>query len=794
MRKEIIQVEIEDEMQRSYLDYAMSVIVGRALPDVRDGLKPVHRRILYAMWELGLTHNRPFKKSAAVVGEVLGKYHPHGDIAVYDAMVRMVQPFSLRCPLIQGQGNFGSVDGDAAAAYRYTEARLSEIAEFMLMDIEKETVPLVPNFDGRLKEPFVLPSKFPNLLVNGSSGIAVGMATNIPPHNLGEVVDALCALIDKPDLDDFSSYIKGPDFPTGGEIIGTREIRKAYLTGRGKLILKAKVHTEETKEGKQVIYVTEIPYQVNKSALIERIANLVRLKKLESISDIRDESDREGIRIVIELKRDAQERVILNRLFKHTPLQITYGIGLLALQDGVPKFLTLKDILKAFLSHRYEIVKKRTEFDLRQAEKRAHILEGFKIALSHIDKVVKIIKTSKNAEKAKERLMNSFKLSDVQSQAILDMKLSRLVGLERDKIEEEYLETIKLRERLKRILATPKGVMRVIRDELIEIKKKFNTPRRTKIIEAEQKELEMRDLIPNEPVLITLTQKGYIKSSKAATYMRQYRGGIGASGITLTPEDEVARIFGTETHSTLVFFTNTGRCYSLKAYEIPECGRGARGKPLVNLLQLREGEGVVGCLPVKEFKGMIVLATKKGMVKKLKVSALEHIRRTGIIIATLRNGDSIISGIHVNPKDYILLITRKGKVIRFKEELLRPLSRVSQGVRGITLRDKNEVIGVKAVPDKKLSLFFITSDGYGKRVLISKFRLTNRRGLGVIGGKGEIVGCEVVDDDSEVIIITQKGQTLRTKVQNVRKMGRAARGVRLISLREGDKVTDLHKL
>lgn len=792
--EKIVPVNIEDEMKRSYLDYAMSVNVGRALPDVRDGLKPVHRRILYAMKEIGLYHNKPFRKCASIVGEVLGKYHPHGDTAVYDALVRMAQEFSLRCPLIQGQGNFGSIDGDAAAAYRYTEARLSEVAESILVDIEKETVLFTPNFDGRLKEPRVLPSKFPNLLVNGSAGIGVAMATNIPPHNLGEVVDALCALIDNPELEEFSGYIKGPDFPTGGIIAGKGNIRNAYKEGVGKITLKAVADIEPLKGGRKAIYIKEIPYQVNKSQLIERIAELVRIKKLEGISDIRDESDKRGIRVVIELKKEAREQVILNRLFKLTALKTVYGIIFLALKGGIPKIMSLKEMLQSFLDHRYEVVRRRTEFNLNKAEKRAHILEGLKIALTHIDEVIKIIKKSKIEVEAKDKLMSKFKLSDIQAQAILDMKLSRLVGLEREKLDKEYLEIIKLIEKLKRILASKKGILRVVKNELIEIKDKFKTPRKTKIVATAEKELEIEDLIPNEPTIITLTQGGYIKRSKSDVYSRQHRGGVGVIGITLAPEDEVSEIFQTKTHSSILFFTNQGRCFSKKAYNLPGADRSGRGKALVNFLQLREGEEPVTCLPAEDFEGAILMVTKKGVVKKIKLSNFERIRKTGIIALRLRRRDSIVAVTHIIPKGYIFLISKNGQVIKFKEKLLRPLSRVSQGVRGIRLKAKDEVIRATTLVNEKLSLCFITPKGHGKRVYASRFRLTNRGGTGVIGYKGELAGCTVVDDKSEILIITQNAQTLRTRTKTIRPLGRTARGVRLIKLRKGDKVIDIRKI
>jgi DNA gyrase subunit A len=789
---EVIPIYIEDEMKRSYIDYAMSVIVGRALPDIRDGLKPVHRRILYAMKELGLTHNRAFRKSASVVGEVLGKYHPHGDSSVYDALVRMVQSFSLRYPLAIGQGNFGSIDGDAAAAYRYTETKLSEIAEFMLKDIEKGVVPLVPNFDGRMKEPSVLPSEFPNLLVNGSSGIAVGMATNIPPHNLAEVIDALIALIENSELEDFSPYIKGPDFPTGGVIVGEEAIKKAYQTGRGKITVKGRVHIEELKNGRERICITEIPYQVNKSMLISEIVEHVKNKKIEGISDIRDESDREGMRIVLDLKPNAPSQVILNRLFKHTALMTTYGVNLVALKDGVPKLLTLKELLTSFLEHRYQVVKKRTEFDLKEAEKKAHILEGLKIALLHIDEVVKIIRHAKDEKEAKEKLQAQFKLSDSQVKAILDMRLAKLVGLEQEKINKEYLETIKLIEKLKRISASREGIMGVVKEELIQIRNKFGDKRRTKISKEEIQELEIEDLIPNVPTLITFTEKGYIKRSKPESYPRQLRGGKGVTGITLVPEDKVIKVFETLAHSILIMLTPQGRCYSIKGYIVPEVDRSARGKPVTNFISLGEGERIKEVLPIE--KGSVVIVTKKGIIKKLKYSRFEKIRTTGIIAISLREGDEVVAACEVKPNDWIFIITKKGKVIRFSEQRLRLLSRTAEGVRGIKLADDDEVISIKATSNPDDSLFFITPDGWGKRVSLGQFRITNRGGVGIIGSKVKIGGCEIVREESEIIFITIQGKTLRTRANSIRKMGRVARGVKIVNLGENDRITNVCKI
>lgn len=791
--EEVVPTYIEDEMKRSYIDYAMSVIVGRALPDVRDGLKPVHRRILYAMKELGLTHNRGFRKSASVVGEVLGKYHPHGDGPVYDSLVRMVQNFSLRYPFVIGQGNFGSIDGDEAAAYRYTEVKLSEIAELMLKDIEKKVVPMLPNFDGRLKEPTVLPSEFPSLLVNGSTGIAVGMATSIPPHNLAEVVDALIALIENPEVEDFSEYIKGPDFPTGGVIEGEQDIKEAYKTGRGKITLKANVYTEELKGGKEVICITEIPYQVNKSMLISEIAEYVKQRKLEGISDIRDESDREGIRVVIELKQKVPTQIILNRLFKHTALRTTYSINLLALKDGIPKLLTLKELLTSFLEYRYLIVRKRTEFDLNEAKNKTNILEGLRVALLHIDEVVQIIRQAKDEGTAKSTLMEKFNLSEIQTKAILDMRLARLVGLERDKIDKEYHETIKLIEILEKIISSTEGIRNVVREELIQIKEKFSDPRRTKIVEKEE-EIEIKDLIPNVPTLIILTQKGYIKRSKPGAYTRQHRGGVGVMGISLVPADETIKVIETLTHSTLVILTNLGKCYSVKAYEPPEVERSARGKAITNFISISEAEEIREIIPVVSTTSIVII-TKRGVIKKLGFSRFDKIRTTGIIAMSLRKGDKVAGATELHPNGHVIVATKKGKIIRFPEQRLRSLSRTAGGVRGITLASDDEVVAIKGVSaEVDASLLIITPTGYGKRVRLSSFRTTNRGGVGIIGSREGITGCEIVKDDSEIIIVTKGGQTLRTQVGSLRKMGRGARGVKIVNLRGGDTIANVCRI
>jgi DNA gyrase subunit A len=791
---EIVTTYIEDEMKRSYIDYAMSVIVGRALPDVRDGLKPVHRRILFAMKELGLTHNRSFRKSATVVGEVLGKYHPHGDASVYDTMVRMVQSFSLRYPLVMGQGNFGSIDGDSAAAYRYTEAKLAEIAEFMLKDIEKEVVPLVPNFDNRLKEPSLLPSQIPNLLVNGSSGIAVGMATNVPPHNMCEIVDALTALMADPDMEDFSGIVKGPDFPTGGVITGKGPILEAYRTGRGKIKLKAQIDIEEMKNGREMLCVTEIPYQVNKTTLITEIAECVKHRKVEGISDLRDESDRDGIRIVIELKHNAPSQIVLNQLLKHTLLKTTFGINLLVLKNGQPQLLSLRELLVSYLDHRFTVVTKRTEFELNEAEERAHILEGLKTALDHIDEIIKVIRKAKNEEEAKNGLSSNFDLSDRQVKAILNMRLSRLVGLEREKIDQEYVEKTKLIEKLKKILSSKETTMEVIKEELLEVRKKFGDKRRTRIVEDET-ELEIEDLIPNVPVLIVLTQKGYVKRSKPGIYTRQHRGGIGVIGINLVPEDSAIRVIETLTHSVIVILTNLGRCYSVKGYMIPGGERSARGRAISHIVSLTEGETIKEILPLGK-EGSVVIITEKGIIKKLGFSRFEKIRSTGIIAISLRKEDKIASATEVNENDFIYIATKKGRVIKFPEKALRSLSRTARGVKGIKLTPGDSVVSIKAAPDndKTISLLVITPKGYGKRVGLPRFRTTHRAGMGVIGSKTGISDCEIVSRNSEVLIFTKKGQTLRTKANTIRRTGRLARGVRIVNLRGGDSIANVCKI
>ena len=800
--EKIHPVMIEEELKNSYLDYSMSVIVGRALPDVRDGLKPVHRRILFAMSELSLSYNRPYKKTARIVGEVLGKYHPHGESAVYDTLVRMVQNFSLRYPLVDGQGNFGSVDGDPPAAMRYTEARLARVADEMLRDIDKETVAWGPNFDGTLKEPLLLPATLPQLLVNGSSGIAVGMATNIPPHNLGEVVDALVAVIDEPALEEekLLSYVKGPDFPTGGTIHGVSGIREAYRTGRGRAVIRAKAQVETFKSGKEAIVVTEIPFEVNKSTLIEKIAELARNKKIDGISDLRDESDRDGMRIVIETKRDADTSVVLNQLYKHTAMQTTYGIILLALVKNQPRILPLRRILDLFLEHRQEVVVRRTKFELAEAERRAHILEGLKTAIDHIDEIVAIIKKAKDVDAARETLMKRFKLSEVQAQAILDMTLKRLTGLERQKIEEEYLELIKLIAKLKSILASKAKVLQLIKDELFELKKKYGDERRTEILMSETEDFSIEDLIAEEDMVITISHQGYIKRLPVTTYRRQGRGGKGVTGVKSKEDDWVEGLFIASTHEYILFFTDRGRCYWLKVYEIPEGGRLSRGKPVVQLVGIGKDERMAAYVPVKEFKeGLyLIMASRQGTVKKSDLLDYSHPKRGGIIAAKIRDDDSLIDVRLTDGTQDVILATHEGQAVRFHESDARPMGRVSTGVRGVRLEKGDYVIGMVDVK-REGSLLVVTENGMGKRSEIADYRVTRRGGKGVITVRvtdktGKMVTIKEVVDSDELMIITQQGQVIRLPLSGVRVMGRATQGVRLINLDEGDRVVDVARV
>ena len=796
MNEKVIPRPIEEEMKDSYIDYAMSVIVGRALPDVRDGLKPVHRRILFAMNELGLVHNKPYKKSARIVGEVLGKYHPHGDTAVYESLVRMAQDFSLRYPLVEGQGNFGSIDGDNAAAMRYTEARLSLTSNDLLTDIDKDTVDFVPNFDESLSEPSILPSKLPTLLVNGSTGIAVGMATNIPPHNLTEVVKALIAAIENPDITvkELSKIITGPDFPTGGLIIGREGIKKAYETGRGQVIMRAKAAIETSRNKKDAIIITEIPYQVNKTSLIESIVRLVEEKRIEGISDIRDESDRDGMRLVIELKKDAIQQVVLNNLYKHTQMQSSFGVILLALVDGQPRVLTLKQMIEKFIDFRVEVVMRRTRYELDKAEKRAHILEGLKIAIANLDKVIKIIRTSKSPDLAKERLMASLKLSEIQTKAILEMQLQRLTQLEREKIDEEYLELIKKIEYFKSVLKSRRKVLDIIKEESLELLKKYGDERRTQIVAAED-EIDIEDLIAQEDVLITISHAGYIKRIPVSMYRRQHRGGTGVTGAGVRDdEDFIEHMFMASTHDFILFFTNQGKVFWRKAYEIPQASRQAKGKAIVNLLSLSAGEQVSSFLQVKEFddKRYVIMVTAHGVIKKTNLIEYSRPRASGINAITLREKDELVACKITSGKDEIFLATRNGKAIRFKEVDVRDMGRTASGVRGINLSKNDEVIAVEIVNPKATALS-ITENGFGKKTLFPQYRIQSRGGKGIINVKvsdknGKVVNVLTVVEEDEVILVTTGGMVVRCPVSQIRTSGRNSSGVRVMRLKDKDKI------
>jgi len=797
VQEKIQPVEIEEEIKYSYLDYAMSVIVSRALPDVRDGLKPVQRRVLYTMYELGLLHNRPYKKCARIVGETLGKYHPHGDAAVYDTLVRLAQDFTMRYPLVDGQGNFGSIDGDSPAAMRYTEARLSAIAEEMLQDIEKNTVDFRPNFDETLKEPEVLPTILPNLLINGSSGIAVGMATNIPPHNLNEI-DGLIALLKNPDLpvEKLMKYVKGPDFPTGGIIVGLSGIKEAYTTGRGRIIVRAKANIENYK-GRSRIVITEIPYQVNKASLIEKIAELVQNKKIEDISDIRDESDKDGMRIVIELKRDAQPEVILNNLYKHTNLQSTFGVIMLALVNGVPKILNLKEMMMEFINFRLNVIVRRTKFELDDAEKRAHILEGYKIALDNIDEIVELIKKSKDPETAKTNLMKRFKLSEIQAKAILDMRLQRLTGLERSKIETEYKETIKLIERLKSILRSKELQKELIKEELLKLKEKYGDERRTQIIEDEE-EFTIEDLIAEEDVVITITHNGFIKRYPVSGYRRQNRGGKGITATATKEDDFVEHMFVASTHHYIIFFTDKGRAYWLKVHEIPEAGRASRGRSISHLINKEPDEKITAFVTVKEFneKLFITMVTKMGYVKKVPLEEFSNPRRIGIIAINLNRGDRLVDARLTDGTQDLIIGTRKGMAIRFNEKDIRPMGRQATGVRGIKLEKGDEVIGMIAVKRPGTTILVVTEKGFGKRSELSDYRITHRGGKGIITVKvnertGDMVAIKEVLDNDDIMIVTTKGYLIRHHIKDIRVMGRHAQGVKLIKLNHDDSIASV---
>ncbi|QUH25138.1 DNA gyrase subunit A [Serpentinicella alkaliphila] len=800
-KDKVIPIGIEDEMKKSYIDYAMSVIVGRALPDVRDGLKPVHRRILFSMSELGMTPDKPYRKSARIVGDVLGKYHPHGDTAVYDAMVRMAQDFSTRALLVDGHGNFGSVDGDSAAAMRYTEARLSKISMEMIRDIQKETVDYIPNFDDTLEEPAVLPSKFPNLLVNGSNGIAVGMATSIPPHNLSEVIDGVITLIDEPeaDVEMIMESIKGPDFPTGAIITGKEGMIEAYKTGRGRVKVRAKATIEETSKGKQQIIVTEIPYQVNKARLIEKIAELVRDKKVEGISDLRDESDRTGMRIVIELKRDANSNVVLNKLYKHSQLSDTFSIIMIALVDGQPKVLNLKEILYYYIEHQKDIIVRRTKFDLNKAEERAHILEGLKIALDHLDQVISLIRGSKNGQEAKDGLMEKFNLSERQAQAILDMRLQRLTGLEREKVELDLKETLEIIRQLKEILDNEQLVLNIIKEELVEIKEKYSDERRTEIV-LDPGEINIEDMIDEEDVAITLTHFGYIKRLPVDTYKSQKRGGKGISGMTTREEDFVENLIITSSLDPILFFTNLGRVYKLNAYEITEAKRQAKGTAIVNLLPLLPNEKIAAMIPLSKDKisKFLLLATKNGLVKKTSLEQFETTRRTGLIAINIKDDDELISVRLCNEEQEIIMITSNGMSIRFKEEDVREVGRSAMGVKGITLSPEDHVVAMEVIEDDK-DLFVVSQKGFGKRTDISEYRLQSRGGKGIktynVSDKtGNLVGAKLVNIDDEILLVNNDGIIIRLNVKNISKLGRNTKGVTLMKVDENSNIVTVAQL
>ncbi|MEW6297220.1 MAG: DNA gyrase subunit A [Thermodesulfobacteriota bacterium] len=794
-----ISVNIEQEMRQSYLDYAMSVIIGRALPDVRDGLKPVHRRVLYAMSEMGNDWNRPYKKSARIVGDVIGKYHPHGDAAVYDTIVRMAQEFSLRYPLIDGQGNFGSIDGDPPAAMRYTEIRMTRIAGELLADIEKDTVDFVPNYDDTSQEPLVLPTKVPNLLVNGASGIAVGMSTNIPPHNLGEVVDALLALLENPSLSsrDLMRYIPGPDFPTGAFLYGTAGVREAYETGKGIVQMRARTSVEtDKKTGKNGIIVHEIPFQVNKARLIERIADLVNDKRIEGISDLRDESDRDGMRIVIELKREAIPRVILNQLYKMTPLQESFGVILLAIVHGRPRLLTLKETLELFLAHRREVVHRRTAFDLRKAQERLHILEGLKTALDNLDAILQVIRGGQSAVQARQELMGQFSLSETQAQAILDMRLQRLTQLEQGKILAEHSDTVKLIEHLRTVLASPQEIDAIIETELQELRSRFADERRTQIF-AETTDLSEEDLIAEEDVVVTISHAGYIKRNPASLYRSQRRGGKGIVGATTREEDFVEHIFVSSTHSFLLCFTTVGRVYWVKVHEIPQIGRTAKGRAIVNLLPLREGEKISAFLPVREFQEerFVVFSTRKGLVKKTELMAYANPRRDGIIAIALEEDDEVIGVRLTDGKQELLLSTKNGQAIRFSEAEVRPTGRGTYGVRGITLDEGDAVVSLEVL-NQGATLLTVSSGGYGKRSEVDEYRLQSRGGKGIITMRtsertGDVIGVRQVTDEDHLMLVTDSGRIIRLRMAELRVIGRNTQGVKLLDIKPGERVVSL---
>lgn len=792
----ILPAELSKEMRTSFLEYSMSVIVARALPDVRDGLKPVHRRILYAMNESGITPKRPHAKSARTVGDVIGKYHPHGDIAVYDTMVRLAQPFSMRVPLVDGHGNFGSIDGDSAAAMRYTEARLDKPAMELLRDLDKETVDFQPNYDESLEEPVVLPARFPNLLVNGSSGIAVGMATNIPPHNLGEAIDATCVMLDNPDctVDDLLAVMPGPDFPTGGIIMGRKGIREAYETGRGSLTIRSKCRVEEGKNGRKSIVVSEIPYQVNRSNLLKKIADLIRDKKLPEISNVHDGADRHGIDIIIDLKQNAIPQVVLNKLYKHTQLQVGFGCNMLALVNGVPRTLSLKEILHYYILHQEEVIERRTRYELKKAEARAHILEGFVIALDHIDEVIRIIRASKTDAEAKESLMDTFALSEKQSEAILEMKLRRLTGLEREKIEQELAELREKIEYYKRVLSDKGLVKQIIKEELIEVKEKFAGKRSTKITD-EAKELDVEDLIAEEEVAVTVTKAGYVKRLPVATYRQQKRGGKGMQGVNLKESDFVEHLFISSTHAYMLFFSSFGKVYRLKAYEIPEASRHARGTAIVNLLPLEKGETIAAVIATKDFPEdeYLMFATASGMVKKTSMKLYDRTRRDGLIAINLKEDDKLISVKRVAEGQRVVMVSSAGKAIMWDESEVRAMGRDTMGVRGMTVHADARVLGME-IAHEECDLFVITELGYGKRTPIEEYPEHHRGGQGVYTitmtpKKGLLAAMKIVDHDDEIMIITEDGVVVRTAVEGVSQLGRSTQGVHVMNVADKDKVT-----
>ena len=799
--KKMLQHEIHDEMKQSYIDYAMSVIVSRALPDVRDGLKPVHRRILYGMSELGVTPDKPHKKSARIVGEVMGKYHPHGDSSIYDAMVRLAQPWNIRHQLVDGHGNFGSVDGDGAAAMRYTEARMTPLALQMLRDIDKETVDFIPNFDGEEKEPVVLPSRFPNLLVNGSNGIAVGMATSIPPHNLGETIDAAVKIIDEPEcsIDDLCKIVKGPDFPTGAIIMGKNSAKQAYKTGQGKVVVRAVTEIEETNKGRQQIIVTEIPYQVNKARLIEKMADLVKEKRIEGISEIRDESNRKGMRIVIELKKDANAQIILNRLYKHTQMQESISMIMLAIVDGRPRILTLREILDEYLKHQKEVVTRRTIYDKKKAEARAHILEGYRIALDNIDEIIKIIRSSYND--AKERLMERFGLSEIQAQAILDMQLRRLQGLEKEKIENEYQELLKKIAYYTQLLEDEHMLMGVVKTELLEIKNKWGDKRRTKI-KADETEIDEEDLIEEENVCITLTHLGYIKRVPVDIYKSQRRGGKGVTGITTRENDFVKNLIMTSTHDYLMFFTNTGKAHKIKAYEIPEATRTAKGTPAVNFLNLMQRERITAVIPIKEFAEdkFLIAVTKQGTIKKTALSNFDTNRKTGLIAMNLKDGDELIGIKQTSGTNNVIIVTKNGKCICFSEDDVRPMGRIAGGVRAIKLEKDDEVVAMELVEPGQ-ELLVVTKKGFGKRTKVEDYKIQVRGGKGLLTydkakfkKTGELVGAMAVDNDDEILLINSDGIIIRMAAKEISKLGRATQGVKIMNVGEEANIIALAKV